>query len=176
MLAIIFGLYPDACICQDSPSHDEPGAGIHGTHQPHMNHIAVFGGVTVNLEKKGSSPTIGVDYTRRLTDGKPILGVGFFGEAILAAHTEWLVGALFYYKPFPALWFRAGPGVEFITGEAEGGSHNDEHLSHSTEFVFRIGAGYAFNVGVFTLVPGIDLDIVREHTALVAGLNVGYGF
>ncbi|MGB6648357.1 MAG: hypothetical protein WBG01_07445, partial [Bacteroidota bacterium] len=62
MLAIIFGLYPDACICQDSPSHDEPGAGIHGTHQPHMNHIAVFGGVTVNLEKKGSSPTIGVDY------------------------------------------------------------------------------------------------------------------
>jgi hypothetical protein len=84
-------------------------------------------------------------------------------------------GSLFYYKPFQALWFRAGPGVGFTTEQLGNGTHHGETLSHNTEFIFRIGAGYAFNLSVFTLAPGIDLDIVREHTAHVVGFNVGYG-
>jgi len=106
VLIFIFGLHPDACICQDPPSRDGHGAGTHETHKPHQNHIAVFGGMTNNLEKKGSSPTIGLDFGRNFTIGRTSVGVGFFGEAIVGSHTEWLLGALFYYKPARALWFR----------------------------------------------------------------------
>ena len=65
------------------------------------------------------------------------------------------------------------PGVEFITEDV---THHGENLSKKTEFVLRMGAGYTFNLGILTLAPGINLDIVRDHTSLVAGLNVGYGF
>ena len=90
-----------------------------------MNYVAVFGGATINLEKNGSSPTIGVD---------------------------------------------------FITEKAGNGTHSDESLSHTTEFVLRIGGGYAFDLNTLSLVPSIDFDVARKHTALVIGLNVEYGF
>ena len=104
--ALVFAISPDACISQARSADEDHHHQDQNAHETHLNHIAIFGGVTANLEKKDTPPTIGVDFTRRLTVGKPILGVGLFGEAILGTHTEWLLGVLFYYKPFQALWFR----------------------------------------------------------------------
>jgi len=173
IVALCLVLLPRLCHSQSHPPSGSENHENDASHSGHVHHIGVFGGVTVNLEQSGSSPTIGVDYSWKFHSGDPSLEVGLFSEAILASHTEWLLGALFYVKPFEVAWFRVGLGVEFLTEESE---HSGEPLVHRSEFVFRLGAGFPFTVGAFVFAPSIDLDVVRQHTALVVGLNVGYPF
>ena len=52
--------------------------------------------------------------------------------------------------------------------------------SHNLEIhrdpLVRLGAGYDFHLKRIVLSPSIDVDVVRKHAALVAGLNIGFGF
>ncbi|MGB5849654.1 MAG: hypothetical protein WBH40_14265, partial [Ignavibacteriaceae bacterium] len=61
------------------------------------------------------------------------------------------------------LWIRTGPGIEILQEENE---HNDETES-KTEFLVRIGAGYDFHFGMFTVSPSIDIDFLRSSTTFV---------
>lgn len=165
-----------ALLSQVSRGQSHGGPDPDTGHASHAHHVAVFGGTTVNLEKSGAHATVGLDYVFRLSEGRSPYGVGIFGEAILASHTEWVAGALAYFFPVGGLWFRTGPGMEFVTEEHEGEGEGSSTLSHTTEFLYRVGAGYNFGIGSVILAPSVDLDIVRAHTTLVIGLNVGYGF
>jgi hypothetical protein len=42
--------------------------------------------------------------------------------------------------------------------------------------VMRLGVGWVFHVGSFSIVPNINTDIVGEDWALVGGVTFGYRF
>ena len=176
VVALLCAVASQGSLGQSLPGSDSALEAEHTSETAHQHHIAVFGGATVNLEKSGAHATIGLDYVFRLSEGRSPFGIGLYGEAILAGHTEWVVGMLAVYYPVDGLWFRTGPGVEFVTEDDEGEGRAEGTLSHSGEFLYRVGAGYTFGVGRFTVAPSLDLDIVRAHASLVAGVNFGYGF
>ncbi len=96
-------------------------------------------------------------------------GISVFGEAIFAEHTEWLIGVPVVYRANDKVWLRAGIGMELVRNAAE-------ELEIHKDPLVRVGGGYDFHMGKLTLSPSLDIDIVRKHAALVAGLNIGFGF
>lgn len=139
----------------------------------HMNHIALFGGATINLEKTGTYFSLGADYVRVITSDRQ-WAVSFFGEAIFAEHAEWLFGVPLYYRIKNDFWFRTGPGVEFV--QEKKNDHDHHRTETEAEFLYRIGLYYIFHWGNYGISPSLDLDLVRNHTSLVWGLNIGIGF
>ena len=83
---------------------------------------------------------------------------------------EYLFGLPVLYYMSSNWWLRAAPGIEIVTEE-----ENENTKSH-VEFLSRIGSGYEFHFGQFSLTPSVNYDFVRNHDALVFGLNLGLGF
>ena len=134
------------------------------------NEIFVFIGGTSYIDHQGDYFSAGLDYAHRLSDHT---GIGVWGEAIFAEHTEWTFGVPFYY--FNNHFFvRVAPGVEFLQ-EAKDPDHPHETES-VTAFLFRAGFGYAFHFGNILIAPSFDVDWVRTTVAAVYGVNVGYAF
>lgn len=151
-------------------SHDtrEEGEGSHF----HRNHLAFFSGVTSELEAEKTHFTLGADYVNRPFSTKH-WGIGVFGEAIMASHTEWLLGITCNYYFEENIWLRTGPGIEMVKVE---GGHGDHDSETHKEFLYRIGLGYDFDVAGFTMAPSLDVDFVGGESFLVLGLNIGKGF
>jgi hypothetical protein len=42
--------------------------------------------------------------------------------------------------------------------------------------VMRLGLGWVFHAGNFSIIPNINSDIVGEDWALVGGVTIGYRF
>ena len=146
-------------------THKRPHQVSHEGHV-HHNHVSVFVGGTSRLENdRNSDLTLGADY-ERLLDSEGHWGVGAFGEAILADHTEWLAGGTVTYSPRHRIVFSVGLGAEW----------HQSHGETETEFLVRLGAGYTFSKGQWSFTPGGYFDFVREETSLVWGLYVGRGF
>ena len=137
----------------------------------HYNHFAVFAGASSLFEREETHFTLGADYIRYFSP-ESNFAVGIYSEAIFAHHTEWVFGAVLFYGLTEHLWIRTGPGIEILQEENE---HSGESES-KTEFLIRIGAGYDFHLGNFTISPSIDIDFLRSTTTLVWGLNFGIGF
>lgn len=142
-------------------------------HTIHHNHVALFIGNTTFFNKGENNFSIGLDYFYRPNVEQP-WAFSIFGEAIFAEHIEYLLGLPVYYSFNNIWWLRAGPGIEIIQEEEH---HNTEvETKIEMEFLFRIGMGYPFHISGFTITPSVDIDLVRNHDAVVWGLNIGYGF
>lgn len=139
----------------------------------YRNHIAVFNGVTSQLDKKGNDFSLGLDYVRKFTEDGMWAG-SVFAEAIFANHTEWVFGLVIFRRLGKAFWVRTGPGIEIIQ-EEDHDSH-DHQTKSKIEFLYRIGCGYPFHFGSISVTPSIDLDFLRSSTALVWGINIGKSF
>ncbi len=155
----------------------------HDTHF-HRNHIAIFTGLTTELEEdKDTHFTLGVDYVRRFTESGR-LGIGVFGEAIFDKHTEWVVGIPLYFYPTNNFWLRAGPGLEIHEEEekshsavqSESGMAEGSKTETKAKFIMRVGLGYDFEVSGFTIGPNLSVDSFRDKASLVWGVNIGKGF
>jgi hypothetical protein len=73
------------------------------------------------------------------------------------------VGVPFYFHPYLGFRFILAPGI---------GRKHGENL-----FFFRVGAGYEFEIGRWSVSPEVNVDWADDgETALVYGFNVGYGF
>jgi hypothetical protein len=189
-LAAMLVIAGHACASAPQPVAGTSGGGSEAehhrdTHHMHYNHVAAFvGGTTLN--KGGTHFTLGGDYVRYLPH-HPRLGIGAFGEAIFAEHTEWAIGALLVYRVVEQLGIRVGPGLEILQEEAvehptsKSASAAAPLAEHETrtkaEFLFRIGVGYDLELGGVSITPTIDFDIIRGSSdAFVWGINVGTGF
>ncbi len=82
------------------------------------------------------------------------------------------MGAVLIYEVTEHIWIRSGPGIEILQEEI---GHTGETES-KTEFLYRVGAGYSFHFGRFSIDPSVDLDFIRNSTTLVWGVNFGMGF
>lgn len=142
-------------------------------HIAYHNHVAIFFGSTTFFRKGESYFSVGLDYVHQPNVEKP-WAFSIFGEAIFAEHTEYLIGFPVYYGFNNIWWLRAGPGIEIIQEE----EHHGDVVETKTEFefLFRFGAGVPFHFGRYTITPSVDFDLVRNHDAIVWGINFGYGF
>jgi hypothetical protein len=149
-------------------------AGPHkNEHTTHWNHIAVFDGATSKFEKEGTHFTLGLDYIRKFPPSGR-WAISIFGEAIFEEHTEWLIGIPLFYRLYDNLWVRTGPGIEILQEEEH--DHGETKTEIKVEFLWRVGIGYDFEFGKYSIAPSIDVDFGRSTTAVVWGLNFGYGF
>ena len=143
---------------------------LDGENHFHYNHFALFVGASSLFEREETHFTLGADYVRYLSP-ESNFAVGIYTEAIFAHHTEWLFGAVLFYRLTEHLWIRSGPGIEILQEEI---AHTGETES-KTEFLYRVGAGYSFHFGRISIAPSVDLDFVRSSPTLVWGVNIGMG-
>ena len=135
-----------------------------------MNEIFVFVGGTSYVDHQGDYFSTGIDYARRLSEHT---GIGIWGEAIFAEHTEWTFGVPLYYFN-NHFWVRVAPGFEILQEAKD--PHHPHETESATEFLLRAGAGFAFHYGEIVIAPSLDADFVRTTVALVYGVNLGYAF
>ena len=137
-------------------------------HLPH-NHIALVAAAAFEEQDDGHRERghiLGLTYVRQVTEHWG-WGASFEMEAFGDEHHR--LGILVVpvsYFPNERWRLFAGPGVEFRDkGEPDNA-------------VFRLGAGYEFELGKhFTLSPEAVIDFVEGGTTVyVLGLSLGYGF
>ena len=168
VILVLVTIIINAQSSENIDSHNE-----NSKHILHHNHAAIFLGGTTFFKKGESHFSVGLDYIYRPNVEEP-WAFSIFGEAIFSEHIEYLVGLPVYYSFNNIWWLRAGPGIEIIQEE----EHHGDEVGTITEieFLFRFGVGVPFHLGNFGITPSIDFDLVRNHDAIVWGINFGYGF
>lgn len=137
-------------------SHTEP-------HGYHTHHVSALLGAAIRDEHGAveSGFSLGLDYEYRL---RRWVGVGALVEVASGDLREVLVIAPLFLHPWRNLVLAVAPGVEIRSGT-------------SSEFLFRVGAGYRFPIGGnFAIGPEFNIDIVEGHPTYVMGLLLGIGF
>jgi len=131
------------------------------TESLHRHHVAVFLGGGVRDEDHTESGFVaGLDYEYRLTH---LLGAGLLVEVATGDLREVIVAFPFTLHPWRGLRFVAAPGMEIP-------DHGD------VEFAMRLGVGYHFPIGHFTVGPEFNADLVDGEPTYVIGLSFGWGF
>ena len=178
-------------------------AGEHDAHAEHAkNEIAMFVGASNRLKFEDDEVgfTVGFDYARALDDRTALaLGIEFAGGDI---QRDWITFLVLTHQPFEG-WLRPlvlyiGPGLEVagvdeqqLEEDLEGGEEvehfvtaeelADEHSGEDTRetevaMLVRMGVGWPFHAGQFSIIPNVNFDLVGEDWTLVAGVTLGYRF
>jgi hypothetical protein len=157
-LLVSVGVAPDA-------RAEEPGHGENG-HELHRNHFSFFVGITAGGDAEGdgeesASPTLGLDYERRLTR---LFGIGFLADVAGGDRREFIAAI--------PLVFHAGKSAKIIVAP---GIERNKETGHD-ETLLRLGFMWDFPVRRMTLSPAFNVDMVHGEQVYVVGLNVGWGF
>jgi len=146
--------------------HNETGE--HGSGSHHKNHLAIFNGVTTNLEHESSAYTMGIDYEFRFSS---YIGLGILGESIFAEQNELIAGIPIFFHPCNNAKIITAPMLLFAEEIIEGSTETEMVSS----FSLRIGAGYDFHIWKLSVGPSINFDF-GEANAINYGLSIGFGF
>ena len=133
-------------------AHKEPK----GSHY-HINHVGLFLGVT--HEEGEDEFTIGLDYEYRFSQ---YAGIGALLEYVGEDAREGVGMGTLFIHPYKGLRFLAAAGVK--------------PKAEETKFIWRLGIGYRFPVGNWTIAPEFNLDFTEGRTVEVYGVSFGYGF
>ena len=191
---------------QEALTAGQEEAGEHQEHSEHVTHekneIAAFVGGTRRLkfEDDETGLTFGLEYVRQiLPRAVASIGVEWADGAI---ERDWVAMLKLGVQPFDNWAHGAvmyiGTGIEVATidevlleeDEHEGedvvpetaDEHANEHAAEGeheeteVDALMRLGLGWAFHVGSFSIIPNINADIVGEDWAMVGGITVGYRF
>ncbi|MBI9071868.1 MAG: hypothetical protein JEY94_09735 [Melioribacteraceae bacterium] len=158
----------------------------------HQHHLGVFAGVTNNIDAELSDFSLGVDYEYFLPFAQHKLGVGIIGDLVFADHKEYLAMGGIFYHATPSFKLVIGNGIAvaehevhsddaYIDGHnslAKKSSANEEDVKTEwvSHHVLRIGGGYDFHVGYFSITPTFNYDLIDGHGYAVYGLTFGVGF
>lgn len=137
-------------------------------HHANAHHAAVFAGLTtssIDTEHAHTDFSLGLDYEYRLSFLDRLLGIGAFAEVVFSEPTEYLLGIPFALHPIGGLKALIAPGIAIAKVE-----------EIETRFLLRLGAAYDFHIGIFSITPTVNLDIIESHLSLVYGLAFGVGF
>jgi hypothetical protein len=176
-----------------------------GEHQEHAEHvihekneIAMFVGGTRRLkfEEDETGLTFGLEYARQLfpravgsiavewSDGSIERDWIAMVKMGVQPFEDWAHGAIMYI----GTGIEVGRVDEVLLEEDEEsevvplGEHGDEHaeegehIETEIDAVMRLGLGWVFHAGSFSIVPNINADIVGEDWAVVGGVTIGYRF
>lgn len=153
-------------------AQDEAGETQSEEHGGHGNSVALFLGPATHLshgdESSETGGAIGLEYARRVTDW---LKIGALAEwASTDRERDFVFVLPFFAHLTENFALVAGPGLEVVSLE-EG--HEDEKES---EFVFRFGTIYEFEVGSWAIGPQVNADSAGGRWTLVYGVSFGKGF
>lgn len=133
----------------------------------HHYHVAAFFGATTNVDGEHTDLTLGIDAERRLGLMHGKIGIGILAEAILAEHTEMILGAPLFYHATDEIKL-IGAIARTFADDGHGGTHQAT--------LIRLGAGYDLHMGGITLTPAVNADFIDGHLSVVYGLAAGFGF
>lgn len=152
----------------------------------HNHHLGLFVGATSKFEEGGTDFTLGLEYEYLLDKEHGRWKLSVVGELIFGHKTEYLIVVPVIFQVYDGLFVLAGPGLEWFPSHDEGGEEHHEAGAvgnnessgggYSTHVLLRIGAGYHFQVGKFSISPVVNLDMWRQHHSLVWGISIGRGF
>jgi hypothetical protein len=187
----------------DEAVHQAEGG--HQEHAEHgkawKNEIAAFVGGTRRLkfEDDETGLTFGLEYVRQLFPrASGSIAVEWSDGSI---ERDWIAMIKMGVQPFENWAHGAimyiGTGIEVGRVDEElleedeesevvplepADEHGDEHAEEGEQFetevdaVMRLGLGWVFHAGNFSIIPNINSDIVGEDWALVGGVTIGYRF
>lgn len=112
-----------------------------------------------HTEHGENAATFALAYHRRVS---PLVSVGILGEHSFGHLDTNIVGIPVKLYPNKGWVLTAMPGAEF-----HGGHHNP---------LFRVGVGYEFEMGGYSITPEVNADFVDGETNIVAGISIGFGF
>jgi len=133
----------------------EPG----GTESPHI--VEFFLGNTRADTPTGdeNALSVGTSYHYLIN---PTVSIGLLGEYASDPLDSWVVGAPVIFRVGEGWHLTAMPGLEREQGESE--------------FLFRVGAGYEFELNGYSLKPEVSADFVDGDLAIVTGISIGLRF
>ena len=123
----------------------------------HRHRLELFLGNSHEEHKDGFSA--GLAYEYRLNQ---ILGIGGLVEYVGGDFEEWIGAVPIFVHPYQGLRFLLAPGLVFE--------------EHGTEFLFRTGLAYEFEIDRLSITPEFNVDFVDGEEVLVYGVSFGYGF
>lgn len=182
--AIFLAISP--VIAQEDEYDEEQVETIEEHHPSHE--IGLFLGAT-SYTGVGSwtAITIGLEY-EHIFHFTPAVFVGTYAEMITGDHSEYLFGLPvgIEYSGFK-LYMAPSIVIEKEHSETQPANQKiklpnkiqsgEENFKESTlKFFLRLGTGYKFHFGHFSLTPNIAADIISSKTFVVYGLTFGYGF
>ena len=123
----------------------------------HRNHVGFFLG---NTHEEGKDEfTTGLDYEYRFSQ---YVGIGVLLEYVGEDEREGVGMIPLFLHPYKGFRFVAAAGAKLKEGE--------------TKFISRLGIGYRFPIGDWTIAPEFNLDFTEGKTVEVYGVSLGYGF
>ena len=203
---IFTGLTAGPAVLAAQEGHEEEAAAAghqaeaeHQEHAEHVTHekneIAMFVGGTRRLkfEEDETGLTFGLEYARQLYP-RVLASIGAeWSDGSI--ERDWIAMVKLGVQPFDnwarPFYFFVGTGIEVANIDgvllAEDEHENghvveDEHAAEGenketeVDALMRLGAGWAFHVGSFSIIPNINTDLVGEDWALVGGVTLGYRF
>ena len=167
-------------------SHEAAEHGVEEHSHLHNHHLGLFVGATSKFEEGGTYLTLGLEYEYLLDKEHGRWKLSMVGEFIFAHETEYLITVPLVFHAYKGLFVLAGPGLEWSPSHEDGGEEHHEANAegynessgggYSTHVLLRVGAGYLFHVGKFSISPMVNLDMWRKHHSLVWGISIGRGF
>ncbi len=151
--ALLMTVLIPGIVCADN-THDEHAK----AHDFHPNVVGLFGGIT-SEDRRERALTFGIEYERRLNQS---FGLGVVAERATGDLDLWVFAV--------PIAFHNGPWKLYVAPGVEDSDH------HGSEFLFRVGAEYAFDMGGYELAPQVDIDFVNGEQVYVFGLVLAWGF
>ena len=147
--------------CLELPAHGQESEKSEEGEAIHI--VGLFLGATTKFQEQeeATSFTLAGEYEYRGADWRK-WSVGGVAELIFEDEIEGIVMPLVYYHFTEVFFARTGGGLEIGRGEDES--------ERETHFIFRVGVGYEFPVGGFSIVPSVDFDAIRSDPAAVYGV------
>lgn len=141
------------------------------------HHIALFNGLTTNVDHETTGYSLGIDYEYFISDA---IGIGFIGEYVFSGEGEFILGIPVFFHPIGGLKFGVAPiGVSAEVHHDDHGddSHGKSYYDVEKEWNMgvRLNSSYNVHLGKLSVGPSISLDITNT-TAFVYGFTIGVGF
>jgi hypothetical protein len=123
----------------------------------HRHHLGLLLG---NTHEEGLDEfTIGLDYEYRFSQ---YIGIGSLLEYVGEDIREWVGLVPVFIHPHKGFRFIVAPGIK--------------HKKAENKFLWRLGIGYRFPIGNWTIAPEFNVDFTEGRVVEVYGVSFGYGF
>ena len=123
----------------------------------HRHHVGLLVGNT--HEDHEDTFTVGLDYEYRFSQ---YIGIGLLIEYVGEDAREGVGLVPLFIHPYKGLRFIVAPGIKPKADE--------------TKFIWRLGIGYRFPIGNWTIAPEFNIDFTEGERGYVYGVSFGYGF
>jgi hypothetical protein len=73
-------------------------------------------------------------------------------------------------------WLAFEPALELAVEESEEAQEAEREAKAKAKAIFRIGTGYDFELGKFSIAPNLSIDVSNEKPSWLWGINIGRAF